>query len=1032
MELPGMGLCVLCLFILSTNLIFFMNVLPSESASLLGNETDRIALLTFKDGISSDPLRALSSWNHTLHFCHWEGVTCGRRHQRVTVLDLSRNKLGGSISPAISNLTFLEEINLQENSFKGQIPQEIGRLFRLRYLNMSNNFLEGEILTNLTRCTHLRFIDLYNNNLTGKIPVELSTLSKLLQLNLGKNDLTGRIPPPLGNLSSLTDISLLRNHLKGSIPDEIARIESLQYFVVSSNELSGRVPSSLYNHSSIVEIVLTGNQLYGSFPLDVGLTLPSLQALFLGGNRFTGHFPKSMSNASQLEKLGLSSNYFHGPVSENLGSLKNLIVLGMTDNHLGTGKYDDLNFITSLTNCSYLNLLALNLNHFGGALPSSIVNLSTELHDLVLDRNQIFGSIPSQIGNLFNLQLLSIYETMVTGIIPTSIGKLQSMQQLDLSVNSLSGQIPSSIGNLSGLLYLFLQENHLEGTIPVNLRNCHSLLQLSFAQNNLHGTIPKQFISISSLSIGLNLSLNFFTGSLPLEVGSLTNLGVLDISWNKLSGEIPSTLGNCKSLLLLSMQGNSFQGTIDPFLNTLTAIQLLDLSSNNFSGKIPKYLEKFQFLQYINLSFNSLEGEVPKEGIFRNASSISVIGNHNLCGGIPKLKLPACSILANEKRGKSFVSRVIIPIISSVLCLVSILCVIAALYWTRKSRKKPSSTFSKDGQHLQVSYSELFKATNGFSSANLIGVGSYGSVYKGILGQDENVVAVKVLNLQLRGASKSFMDECEALRNVRHRNLIKIITSCSSIDFGGNDFKALVFEFMPNGSLEKWLHPKADGQHQLRSLNFSKRLNIAIDIASALEYLHHHCHIPITHCDLKPSNILLDEDMNAHLGDFGLARFLSRIIGNSSEDRSSTIALKGTIGYIAPEYATGGHVSMAGDVYSYGILLLEIFIGKSPTGDMFKDGLSLRKFAELGFPEQVMDIVDPLLLEDEEVRATSNIGNDRDKKRQLLECLVSLVRIGIACSAESPRERMEMGDVAKEMNVIRKRYLGVGIHTEIN
>ncbi|XP_077232578.1 receptor kinase-like protein Xa21 [Tasmannia lanceolata] len=170
--------------------------------------------------------------------------------------------------------------------------------------------------------------------------------------------------------------------------------------------------------------------------------------------------------------------------------------------------------------------------------------------------------------------------------------------------------------------------------------------------------------------------------------------------------------------------------------------------------------------------------------------------------------------------------------------------------------------------------------------------------------------------------------------------------------------------------------------------------------------------------------------MNAHLGDFGLARFLSRVIGNSSEDRSSMIGLKGTIGYIAPEYGTGGHVPMAGDVYSYGILLLEIFTGKSPTGDIFKDGLSLRKFVELAFPEQVMNIIDPLLLLEDEDSATNNIGNDREKKRRFQECLVSLLRIGIMCSAESPKERMETGYVAKEMNVIRERHLGVRIHRE--
>ncbi|XP_077227303.1 putative LRR receptor-like serine/threonine-protein kinase At3g47570 [Tasmannia lanceolata] len=275
------------------------------------------------------------------------------------------------------------------------------------------------------------------------------------------------------------------------------------------------------------------------------------------------------------------------------------------------------------------------------------------------------------------------------------------------------------------------------------------------------------------------------------------------------------------------------------------------------------------------------------------------------------------------------------------------------------------------------------------------------------------------------------MAECEALKNIRHRSLVKILTSCSSMDFGGNDFKALIFKFMPNGSLEKWLHPKVDGQDQFRILNFIVRLNIAVDVASALDYLHHQCHTTIVRCDLKPSNILLDEDMNAHVGDFGLAKLHSRIIHSSSEHQSSTIGLKGTIGYIAPEYGSGGHVSTSGDVYSYGILLLELFTGKCPTDDMFNDGLSLHKFAALALPEHVMEIVDPLLpLEDEEARGTNNWRSDGDKMQLIQECLVSLVRIGVVCSLESPRERMEMSDVAKEMQVIRDIFLGVGIHGE--
>ncbi|XP_042485073.1 probable LRR receptor-like serine/threonine-protein kinase At3g47570 [Macadamia integrifolia] len=217
------------------------------------------------------------------------------------------------------------------------------------------------------------------------------------------------------------------------------------------------------------------------------------------------------------------------------------------------------------------------------------------------------------------------------------------------------------------------------------------------------------------------------------------------------------------------------------------------------------------------------------------------------------------------------------------------------------SKGKPPSTPLINGRFLKLSYKELFQATGGFSSANFIGSDSFGSVYKGIIDQDQTIVAVKVLNLQNSRVYKSLMIECNALRTIRHRNIVKILTSCSILDSKGKDFKALVYAFMPNGSLDDWLHLPMEAHNDSRKLSLLQRLNIAIDVAFALDYLHYQCYVAIFHCDLKPSNILLDSDMTAHVSDFGLTRLLLEHDNNSSQAQTGTIGIKGFIGYAAPE-----------------------------------------------------------------------------------------------------------------------------------
>ncbi|XP_058110146.1 putative receptor-like protein kinase At3g47110 isoform X2 [Magnolia sinica] len=761
------------------------------------------------------------------------------------------------------------------------------------------------------------------------------------------------------------------------------------------------------------------NRLHGNLPPNIGFTLSNLQELYAGGNQFTGPIPVSLSNASGLSLIDLGNNSFSGSVPLNFGSLKGLTSLNLWGNELGIGKARDLSFLDSLTNCSSLEVVDVSRNRLSGALPNSIANLSTQLTFLSLGSNMIFGSIPSGIQNLIGLTVLNMVRNFLTGTIPIGVGKLNKLEGLYLDSNGLSGKIPPSLGNITRLYELYLHENKLSGSIPSNLGNCINLNLIYLDYNNFSGTLPKQLFSIPSL-IYLQAQNNFFT-NLPHEASYLKALGTFNVSNNKLSGEIPSWLGNCLSLEYLVLDGNFFQGSIPSTFSTLKGLRYLDLSRNNLSGKIPRYLEKFA-LEYLNLSFNNFEGELPKQGVFGNASRLSVLGNSKLCGGIHELQLPPCSSQASKNRGISLASKVKFSIIGAVLGLISLSCFFTILYRVRKSRRKPFAVPSMEDPFMNVSYAELFKATDEFSPANLIGTGSFGAVYKGILDRVGTMIAVKVFNLQQQGALRSFMAECDALRNIRHRNLVKILTCCSSIDFKGNDFKALVYKYMSNGSLEKWFHREGHDQPR-RNLKFTERLNIAIDVASALDYLHNHCQTSIIHQDLKPSNILLDDDMIAHVGDFGLVRFLSEVA------QSSSVGMKGSIGYIAPEYAMGRKASTQGDVYSYRILLLEMITGKGPTDDVFKDNLSLHHFAKLALAEQVMEIVDPQLLL-EEAEAIQGNENQINTRNRMHDCLISMAKIGVLCSAESPRKRMQMRDVVAEMHTIKDLYLGVMIHRD--
>jgi len=887
MELP---------WILSPLFLLVVQLSVSFSLPTRGNETDRLSLLGFKAQIAG-PLGTLSSWNESLHFCEWSGVTCGRRHQRVVELDLHSSQLVGSLSPHIGNLSFLRVLKVEYNNFSHEIPRELGRLSRLQTLVLGNNSFTGAIPVNISQCSNLANLRLEGNNLTGKLPAELGFLSKLQVFDFRMNNLEGEIPSSFGNLSSIVELSGAENKLQGSIPDSIGKLKRLKFFSFGINNLSGIIPPSMYNISSLVRFSVPTNQFQGQLPPELGLTLPNLEVLRIHTNQFSGLIPATLSNASELTHVHLSLNNFSGKVPTL--AMPYLQWLSFEANDLGDGEDDDLNFLYPLANSTNLEVLGINDNNLGGVLPEIASNFSKKLKKMIFGRNQIRGSIPAEIGNLVSLDTLTLEENQFTGIIPSSLGKLPNLGVLFLNGNRISGSIPSSLGNITSLIAIDLGYNNLQGSIPPSLGNCQNLLALALPQNNLSGPIPKEVLGISSLSEFLALFGNQLSGPLPSEVGKLVNLGDLDISRNRITGEIPRSLGSSVSLEYLYLDGNFFRGPIPESLRSLRALQYLNLSYNNLTGRIPKFLTDIKLMS-LDLSFNDLEGEVPMHGIFENSSAVSILGN-KLCGGIPQLNLSKC---ISDKSTKPKSSTKLIVIITISFSILGLILMISLLFFccSRKKENKPASGSSWETSFPRVTYEDLLRATDGFSSANLIGAGSCGSVYKGILASDGAIVAVKVFNLLHKGASKSFVAECVALINIRHRNLVKILTVCSSIDFQGNDFKALVYEFMINGSLEEWLHPvhTSEETHKPRNLNLIQRLNIAVDVASALDYLHNDCEMPIVHCDLKPSNVLLGGDMTAHVSDFGLAKFPSEDPRQLSTGQTSTVGIRGTVGYAAP------------------------------------------------------------------------------------------------------------------------------------
>ncbi|XP_052143034.1 probable leucine-rich repeat receptor-like protein kinase At1g35710 [Oryza glaberrima] len=902
----------------------------------------------------------------------------------LTSIDLSYNMLTGRIPRSIASLKELRYLFLHNNQIRGSLFQlALGALAKLRFLVLSNNLLSSSVPKEIGELERLVSLNLSSNQLSGYIPSEIRSLGKLVILDLSNNNLIGSIPNSLGNLTKLIDLSLFENNLSGHIPQELGKLVNLENLDLSENKLTGSIPNSLGNLTKLTVLSLYKNQLSGHIPQELGY-LVNLKNLSLSSNNLTGLIPDSLGKLVDLENLDLSENKLTGSIPNSLGNLTKLTDLSLFENQFSGHIPQELGYLVNLKN------LSLSSNNLIGLIPDSLGNL-TKLITLYLAFNQISGSIPQNIGSLMNLNILEIgvnnlsgvlpsglcsggrleyltaYDNKLVGPLPTSLlncktlvrvrleqnqlegdiselGLHPNLVYIDMSSNKLFGQLSHHWGECTKLTLLCASNNCITGTIPSSMGKMSQLRRFDVSSNKIEGHIPPEIGNLLSL-FNLSLASNLLQGRIPEEVGYLQNLEYLDLSSNNLSGPIQGSVENCLKLSFLNLGHNHLDGSIPIKLGMLINLrEILDLSDNSFAGIIPSQLGSLSMLEALNLSHNALSGSIPPS--FQGMISLSTmdVSYNNLEGPVPHIKfleeapiewfmhnkhlcgtiktLPPCNLAQTGSRGRKF-KPILLGIIAAVAGI-SVMFITTLMTW--QCRQKKSEDQSENGVGDPNVFSvwnfdggdickQIFEATENFDETHCIGTGGNGSVYRAKLSTDE-IFAVKKIHM-MDDDALIFKREVDALMSVRHRNIVKLFGYCSAVHG-----KFLVYEYMDRGSLSRYL----ENHNTAIELDWMRRISIVKDVTNALSYIHHDCFAPIVHRDITSKNILLDQEFRACISDFGIAKILD-------VEASNCTKLAGTKGYLAPELAYTTRVTEKCDVYSFGVLIFELFMGHHP-GDL--------------------------------------------------------------------------------------------------
>ncbi|KAG2717719.1 hypothetical protein I3760_03G189500 [Carya illinoinensis] len=786
---------------------------------------------------------------------------------------------------------------------------------------------------------HVVNIALKAQNLSSTLPPEFSKLHYLKQLDLSRNYLTGSVPSQWATMH-LVDLSLMGNSLSGPFPAVLTWITTLKNLSIEGNRFSGPIPPEIGKLINLQKLILSSNAFTGELPIELA-KLSNLTDMRVSDNNFSGKIPDFIGNWTQIKKLHMGGCFLEGPIPSSISALRSLSDLRITDLKGQRSTFPPL---------------------------SNMESMKT----MILRKCQIYGEIPEYIGYMEKLKILDLSFNDLTGEIPMSFVQLDDVDFIYLTGNRLTGSIPGwllgrnknadvSYNNFTwessspaecprgsvNLVESYSGEDKLSRIHPCLKRNfpCpavnnerHYLLHINCGgkEASVNGTkyeADRERTGASMFYLGQNWAFsstgNFMDNDVDADIYIQTNTSALS-NVSVPDSELYTTAR--ASPLSLTYYGLCLMnGNYTVKLHFAEIIFTNDRSFNSLGKRIFNvYMQDKLVLENFNIEDEAGGAGKPLIKSFTAIVRSGTLKIHFYWTGKGTTGIPdrgeygplisAISVDPNFEPPSDVDNKdhLIIVVVAAVVLLgLLTLCVMWRKGWMGDDVSANKELRGIDLQTGLFTLRQIRAATKNFNLANKLGEGGFGSVYKGVL-SDGTVIAVKQLSSKSKQGNREFVNEIGMISALQHPNLVKLYGCCIE----GNQL-LLIYEYMENNCLSRALFGK-DTVRRLK-LDWPTRQKICIGIARGLAYLHEESRLKIVHRDIKTSNVLLDEDYNAKISDFGLAKL--------SEDGKTHISTRvaGTIGYMAPEYAMRGYLTNKADVYSFGVVALEIVSGKSNT-----------------------------------------------------------------------------------------------------